>query len=185
MTDRHAISVLVRNDPGVLQRVSGLFSRRGYNIDSISVGDSGQERLSRTTVGAPGQEHLSRMTVGAPGQEHLSRMTVVARGDEPQIRQICSQLGKLLDVVKVEPLSGKPTIERELLLVKLTAEPEKKAELLSLIETFRSSIVDVAPRTLIVQAVGDRDKNDAFLRLLRPYGILEIARTGETAMLRG
>jgi len=172
MTDRHAISVLVRNDPGVLQRVSGLFSRRGYNIDSISVGDSGQE-------------HLSRMTVGAPGQEHLSRMTVVARGDEPQIRQICSQLGKLLDVVKVEPLSGKPTIERELLLVKLTAEPEKKAELLSLIETFRSSIVDVAPRTLIVQAVGDRDKNDAFLRLLRPYGILEIARTGETAMLRG
>ncbi len=172
MTDRHAISVLVRNDPGVLQRVSGLFSRRGYNIDSISVGDSGQE-------------HLSRMTVGAPGQEQLSRMTVVARGDEPQIRQICSQLGKLLDVVKVEPLSGKPTIERELLLVKLTAEPEKKAELLSLIETFRSSIVDVAPRTLIVQAVGDRDKNDAFLRLLRPYGILEIARTGETAMLRG
>ncbi len=172
MMDRHAISVLVRNDPGVLQRVSGLFSRRGYNIDSISVGVSGQE-------------HLSRMTVGAPGQEHLSRMTVVARGDEPQIRQICSQLGKLLDVVKVEPLSGKPTIERELLLVKLTAEPEKKAELLSLIETFRSSIVDVAPRTLIVQAVGDRDKNDAFLRLLRPYGILEIARTGETAMLRG
>ncbi len=172
MMDRHAISVLVRNDPGVLQRVSGLFSRRGYNIDSISVGVSGQE-------------HLSRMTVGAPGQEHLSRMTVVARGDEPQIRQICSQLGKLLDVVKVEPLSGKPTIARELLLVKLTAEPEKKAELLSLIETFRSSIVDVAPRTLIVQAVGDRDKNDAFLRLLRPYGILEIARTGETAMLRG
>jgi len=159
MTEKHLIAVLVRNDPGVLQRVSGLFSRRGYNIDSITVGDSEQEQLSR--------------------------MTVVASGDEPQIRQICSQLGKLIDVVKVEPLSGKPTIGRELLLVKLNAEPEKKAELVSLIETFRSSIVDVAPRTLIVQAVGDRDKNDAFLRLLRPYGILEIARTGETAMLRG
>jgi len=159
VTEKQAIAVLVRNDPGVLQRVAGLFSRRGYNIDSITVGDSEQEQLSR--------------------------MTVVAGEDEVRIRQICAQLRKLIDVIRVEPLAGKPTVARELMLVKLNADPAMKAELHALIQTFRCSIVDVSLNALIVQAIGDKEKNDAFLRLLRPYGILEITRTGETAMARG
>jgi len=158
MKNSHRIAVLVRNDPGVLQRVSGLFSRRSYNIDSI--------------------------TVGASERDGLARMTVVACGDGPQIRQLCSQLRKLIDVVRVESLEEKPAVARELLLVKLANDPATKIEIHSLIQTFRSSIIDVGPNTMIVQAIGDREKNDAFLRLLRPYGIVEITRTGETAMSR-
>ncbi|MFC5401689.1 acetolactate synthase small subunit [Cohnella soli] len=153
------VSVLVGNAPGVLQRVSGLFSRRGYNIDSI--------------------------TVGVSEQESLSRMTVVANGDGVLVGQLCNQLRKLIDVVSAEPLGETPFISRELLLVKLNSDPVARAGLNELIHTFRCSIVDVGPSSLIVQAVGDRDKNEAFLKLLAPYGIIEITRTGETAMARG
>ena len=157
-TKQH-LSVLVRNDPGVLQRVAGLFSRRSYNIDSI--------------------------TVGASEQEHLSRMTVVANGDDHQIRQLCSQLRKLIDVIQVDHLEGKPTVARELLLIKLLSDPATRTEIYSLIHTFRCSIVDVGKQTIIVQVIGDREKNDAFLQLIQPYGIVEMSRTGETAMARG
>ncbi|WP_239615914.1 acetolactate synthase small subunit [Cohnella mopanensis] len=153
------ISVLVRNDPGVLQRVSGLFSRRSYNIDSI--------------------------TVGVSEKENLSRMTVVANGDDDQIRQLCNQLRKLIDVIHVEHLSNRPAVARELLLVKLISDPATKAEMNSIVQTFRCSIIDVGMHSIIVQVIGDREKNDAFLQLIRPYGILEITRTGETAMARG
>ncbi|QMV41625.1 acetolactate synthase small subunit [Cohnella cholangitidis] len=156
---KQRISVLVRNDPGVLQRVSGLFSRRSYNIDSI--------------------------TVGVSEKENLSRMTVVATGDDDRIRQLCNQLRKLIDVIQVEHLESKPSVARELLLVKLISDPATKMEMNSLVQTFRCSIIDVGMHTVIVQVIGDREKNDAFLQLIRPYGIVEITRTGETAMARG
>lgn len=158
-SDKQHIAVLVRDDPGVLQRVSGLFSRRSYNIDSI--------------------------TVGASEKENLSRMTVVANGDSRQIVQLCNQLRKLIDVIHVEHLEDRPTVARELLLVKVIYEQATKAELNDLINTFRCSVIDVSLHSVIVQAIGDREKNDAFLQLIRPYGILEITRTGETAMARG
>lgn len=156
---RRLIAVTVIDAPGVLQRVSGLFSRRGYNIESITVGSS--EREGR------------------------SRMIVAARGDDAVIRQMCSQLRKLIDVLDVALLQDRPYVSRELMLVKLKMEPAKRSEIQSLTDTFRCSVIDVGPETMIVQIVGDTDKNDAFLQLIMPYGILEMTRTGETAMIRG
>lgn len=159
MNNRFLISATVNDTPGVLQRVAGLFSRRGYNIESI--------------------------TVGRCEQEGRSRMIVAARGDDAVIRQMCSQLGKLIDVLDVTRLQERPFVSRDLMLVKLRMEPAKRSELQSLIDMFRFSVIDVSAETVIVQVVGDMEKNDAFLQLLRPYGILEMTRTGETAMSRG
>ncbi|WP_276353659.1 acetolactate synthase small subunit [Cohnella caldifontis] len=157
--NKRLISLTVNDSPGVLQRVAGLISRRGYNIESI--------------------------TVGASETDGLSRMTVAAIGDEAVIRQMCSQLRKLIDVREARLLHERPFVSRELMLVKIRLDPARRAEIQSLTDTFRCSVVDVGPETAIVQAVGDPEKNDAFLQLIRPYGILEIARTGETAMNRG
>jgi len=156
---RHTISILVNNQPGVLQRVSGLFGRRGFNIESITVGESEE--------------------VG------LSRMVIVTTGDDNTLEQISKQLYKLIDVIKVVDLSANPMVARELALIKVSAEPGMRPEILGIVETFRAAVVDIGPGSLIVQVVGDSDKIDAMVELLRPYGIRELSRTGATAMIRG
>ncbi|MFC0214518.1 acetolactate synthase small subunit [Paenibacillus chartarius] len=159
MIHKHTISVLVNNQPGVLQRVSGLFGRRGFNIESITVGES---------------EELG-----------LSRMVIVTTGDDNTLEQVQKQLYKLIDVIKVVDLSSNPMVERELALIKVSAEPSLRPEILGIVETFRSAVVDISPNSLIVQVVGGSDKIDAMVELLRPYGIRELSRTGVTAMMRG
>ncbi len=158
-THRHTISVLVNNQPGVLQRVSGLFGRRGFNIESITVGES-EER-------------------------GLSRMVIVTTGSERTLEQISKQLYKLIDVIKVVDLSASPMVAREVALIKVNAEPSARPEILGVVETFRASVVDIGTSTMIVQAIGDTDKIDAMVELLKPYGIRELSRTGVTAMTRG
>jgi acetolactate synthase-1/3 small subunit len=156
---RHTISVLVNNQPGVLQRVAGMFSRRGFNIDSI--------------------------TVGTSEEKGLSRMVIVTTGDDHTVEQISKQLYKLIDVIKVVDLSDHPMVARELALIKVNADPSVRAEILGVVDTFRAAVVDISPNTMIVQVVGDSDKVDAMIELLKPYGIREISRTGVTAMMRG
>jgi acetolactate synthase-1/3 small subunit len=159
MITKHTVSVLVNNQPGVLQRVSGLFGRRGFNIESITVGES---------------EELG-----------LSRMVIVTTGDDKTIEQISKQLYKLIDVIKVIDLSSNPMVARELALIKVSAEPSMRPEILGIVETFRAAVVDIGPSSIIVQVVGDSDKIDAMVELLQPYGIRELSRTGATAMIRG
>lgn len=156
---RHTISVLVNDQPGVLQRVSGLFGRRGFNIESITVGQSEE--------------------IG------LSRMVIVTLGDQHTLEQIEKQLYKLIDVIKVVDLSSKPMVARELALIKVKAEPSERPEIMGVVETFRASVVDIGSTSLLVQVVGETQKIDAMIELLRPYGIKEISRTGITAMIRG
>lgn len=156
---RQTISILVNNQPGVLQRVSGLFGRRGFNIESITVGES-----------------------EAPG---LSRMIVVTTGDEKTVEQVTKQLHKLIDVIKVQNLSVQPMVARELMLIKVSSDAAQRTEISGIVEPFRASIIDIGPSSLVVQATGDTDKIDALIELLRPYGIREISRTGVTAMARG
>ncbi|SEC53667.1 acetolactate synthase small subunit [Paenibacillus sp. GP183] len=159
MITKHTISILVNNQPGVLQRVSGLFGRRGFNIESITVGES---------------EELG-----------LSRMVIVTTGDNTTLEQISKQLYKLIDVIKVIDLSSNPMVAREVALIKVNAEPGVRPEILGVVETFRAAVVDISPNSLIVQVVGDSDKIDAMVELLIPYGIRELSRTGVTAMIRG
>ncbi len=156
---KHTISILVNNQPGVLQRVAGLFGRRGFNIESI--------------------------TVGSCEESGLSRMVIVSLGDDRTLEQISKQLYKLVDVIKVIDLSSNPMVARELALIQVNAEPAMRPEILGVVETFRASVVDIGPNTLIVQVVGDSDKIDAMVELLKPYGIRELTRTGATAMIRG
>jgi acetolactate synthase-1/3 small subunit len=150
---------LVNNQPGVLQRVSGLFGRRGFNIESI--------------------------TVGASEEPGLSRMIIVTTGDDRTIEQVEKQLYKLIDVIKVVNLSTRPMVARELALIQVQAEPSMRPEILGIVDTFRAAVVDISPTSLIVQVVGDSSKIDAMAELLKPYGILEFSRTGVTAMIRG
>lgn len=159
MEHRHTISVLVNDYPGVLQRVSSLFGRRGFNIESI--------------------------TVGASEEPGLSRMVIVTVGDDALVEQVSHQLEKLIDVVRVVSLSERPMVARELALIKAHAEPEKRPEIMALVETFRATVVDVGPSSLVLQVVGETDKIDAIIELMRPYGILELCRTGVTAINRG
>lgn len=159
MTRKHTISILVNNQPGVLQRVAGLFGRRGFNIESI--------------------------TVGASEEPGLSRMVIVTTGDDRTLEQVQKQLYKLIDVIKVVDLSAFPMVARELALIQINAEPSMRPEVLGIVDTFRASVVDIGPSTMIVQVVGDSDKIDAMTELLKPYGIRELTRTGATAMIRG
>ncbi|MFW5435407.1 acetolactate synthase small subunit [Paenibacillus apiarius] len=158
-TTKHTIAVIVNDQPGVLQRVSGLFGRRGFNIESI--------------------------TVGASEEEGLSRMVIVTTGDDHLLEQIEKQLYKIIDVIKVVNLSKQPMVARELALIKVKAESHERPEVLGVVETFRASIVDIGPNTLMVQVVGDSEKIEAMVELLKPYGIREISRTGVTALIRG
>lgn len=156
---KHTIAVLVNDQPGVLQRVSGLFGRRGFNIESITVGTSEE-----------------------PG---LSRMVIVTTGDDKTLDQIIKQLYKLVDVIKVVDLSANPMVGRELALIKVSAEPVRRPEIIGLVETFRAAVVDIGTESMMVQVVGDTEKIDAMIELLVPYGIRELSRTGVTAMGRG
>ncbi|BBH24828.1 acetolactate synthase small subunit [Paenibacillus baekrokdamisoli] len=156
---KHTISVLVNDQPGVLQRVSGLFGRRGFNIESI--------------------------TVGTSEEAGLSRMVVVTTGDDNTLEQVTKQLYKLIDVIKVIDLSANPMVGRELALIKVNAEPTSRPEILGVVDTFRAAVVDIGTSTLMVQVVGDTEKIDAMVELLKPYGIRELSRTGVTAMVRG
>lgn len=155
----HTISILVNDEPGVLARVAGLFGRRGYNIDSITVGGSEE-----------------------PG---LSRMIIVTRGDEHTIEQITKQLNKLVDVIKVQVLSDQAMVARELALIKVNVNPANRAEISGIIEPFRASVIDVGQTSMIIQVTGDQNKVNALIQLLKPYGIKEICRTGVSAMARG
>lgn len=159
MNRKHTIAILVNDQPGVLQRVSGLFGRRGFNIESI--------------------------TVGASEEPGLSRMVIVSSGDEHTLEQIQKQLYKIIDVIKVIDVGSNPMVARELGLIKVSAEPSARPEILGIVETFRAAVVDIGPSSMIVQVVGDSEKIDAMIELLKPYGIREMTRTGVTAMNRG
>ncbi|HEU5360464.1 MAG TPA: acetolactate synthase small subunit [Candidatus Deferrimicrobiaceae bacterium] len=156
---RHTISVLVENEFGVLSRVAGLFSGRGFNIESLTVA----ETLDPT----------------------VSRMTIVTSGNDQIVEQILKQLNKLISVIKVVNLTGTDTVDRELVLIKVNAEAETKPEVLRLVDIFRAKIVDVAPRCYTIEMTGDEEKINALLQLLKPIGIREIVRTGRVAIARG
>ena len=156
---RHAISVLVDNQAGVLSRVAGLFSGRGFNIDSLSV--------------APTNE------------ECISRMTIVTRGDDMILEQITKHLNKLIDVIKVIDFTDESAIERELALIKVTAEDADRAEVLRITDIFRANVIDVTAKSYTIEATGSPSKIDAILELLRPLGLKELVRTGPVAIGRG
>ena len=155
----HVISVLVENRVGVLARVAGLFTGRGFNIESLAVAETEEPTLSR--------------------------MTIVTSGDARIIEQVTKQLNKLVDVIKVVDLSREHFVERELILVKVRAEPEQRAEILRITDIFRGNIIDVSPKSYVIEVTGDSEKIRAFLDLIKPMGVLEIARTGPVALSRG
>lgn len=156
----HIISALVLHKPGVLQRVAGLFTRRGFNIENI--------------------------TVGTSEKDNMARMTIIARGDEKVLEQITKQLNKLIDVIKVRDLEPEITVKRELCLIKVHAPAERiRSEVIQYANIFRGRIIDVSPENLTVEITGSPDKIDALIDLLRSFGIKEIARTGPTAISRG
>lgn len=155
---KQILSLLVENHPGVLSRVAGLFSRRGYNIESLSVG----------------------MT----DNPNISRMTIVVTGDDAILEQIKKQLNKLIDTIKITELSLDNAVLRELVLIKVKAEAHKRSEILEIVNIFRAKIVEVAPRTLTMEMTGDDKKIMGFLELLKPYGIVEFIRSGCTGMER-
>jgi len=156
---RHTISVLVENEFGVLARVAGLFSGRGFNIESLAVA----ETLDPT----------------------VSRITLVTRGDDQVLEQIEKQLNKLVSVIKVIDFADSPHVEREMALIKVTADEKTRAEVMNIVDIFRGKVIDVGPRSYIIELTGDEDKIQAVLDLLSPLGIQEIVRTGRIAMHRG
>jgi acetolactate synthase-1/3 small subunit len=156
---QHTIAVMVENKFGVLSRVAGLFSARGYNIESLSVG----ETLDPS----------------------VSRMTLVVRGDAFIIEQVLKQLHKLVDVIKVTDLTEEDHVEREMMLIKVNAEPAARAEILRIGDIFRAKVVDVTPTTYTLEATGDESKIEAIVELMRPFGIQELVRTGKVAVARG
>jgi acetolactate synthase-1/3 small subunit len=156
---RYVISVLVENHSGVLSRVSGLFSRRGYNIDSL--------------------------TVGVTDRPEFSRMTIVVRGDEYILEQIEKQLAKLVEVVSIKHCEPGTTVVRELALIKVSASGTSRVGVIETANIFRARIVDVGVDSLVVEATGSEDKIAGLIKLLEPYGIKELVRTGLTAMERG
>ncbi|MEW6593774.1 MAG: acetolactate synthase small subunit [Thermodesulfobacteriota bacterium] len=155
---RHTISVLLQNKPGVLSRVTGLFSGRGFNIDSLSVG----ETLDRET----------------------SCLTLETHGEDAIIEQITKQLHKLIDVIKVTDMSEHEHVEREMVLIRVKAEAHTRAEVLRIIDIFRGKVVDVGPKSYVVELTGDKSKIQAVIDILRPLGIQEIVRTGTIAITR-
>jgi acetolactate synthase I/III small subunit len=155
----HTISILVENEFGVLARVVGLFSGRGFNIESLSV--------ARTL------------------DPSLSRITLVTSGDDQIVEQITKQLNKLICVIKVIDFQDSPSVEREMALIKIAIEERTRAEVLNIVNIFRAKVIDVDPRSYIIEITGAEEKIGAFLNLLRPLGIKEIVRTGKVAMHRG
>ncbi|MCD6145942.1 acetolactate synthase small subunit [ANME-2 cluster archaeon] len=156
---RHILAVLVDNKPGVLARVSGLFSRRGFNIESLAVG-----------------------TAENP---EISRMTIVVRGDDRVLAQVMSQLGKLIDVISVSDLPSSESVDRELVLIKVAADAGTRSEIMQIANIFRAKIIDVGAETLIIEVTGDEGKVKAIEDMLARFGIKELVRTGIIAMNRG
>ena len=155
---RHTISVLVENKFGVLTRVAGLFSGRGYNIDSLNV--------------APTHDATA------------SRMTIITRGDEATLEQIVKQLNKLPDVLKVQDYRDGEYVDRELVLVKVAVESKSRAEVMQITDIFRAKIVDVQPKSLSIELTGAEDKVEKFIELMKPFGLLDLTRTGKVALPR-
>jgi acetolactate synthase-1/3 small subunit len=156
---RHTISILVENEFGVLSRVAGLFSGRGFNIESLCVA----ETLDPT----------------------VSRITLVTRGDDRVLGQIEKQLDKMINVIQVTDFTDTEHVERELVLVKVTADERTRGEILNVVDLFRAKVVDVSRQSFVIEITGSEDKIGAFVELLKPVGILEIVRTGKVAMFRG
>ena len=157
--DKHVLSVLVKNSSGVLSRVSGLFSRRGYNIDSL--------------------------TVGRTEDQNISRMTIALNGDEDVLEKVKKQLNKLEDVICVTDLNDNESVYRELVLIKVRANAENRAAINETVKIFRSKIIDLSTNTLTIELTGDEDKVSALISLMEEYGIEELVRTGITALQRG
>jgi len=155
----HTFVVHVENKPGVLTRVSSLIRRRGFNIESL--------------------------TVGHAESEGVSRMTIVVSTDDFGARRVQSNLYKLIDVLRVDDVTARPAVTRDLALVKVTATRETRTEIMQLAEAYRARVVDVAPESLIVEVTGSEEKVDSMVDVLRPFGVLELARTGRVTMARG
>ena len=156
---QHTITVLVENKPGVLARVSGLFARRGFNIESLAV--------------------------SITDDPTVSRMTIVVNGDDTVLEQISKQLNKLIDVIKVFDHTGVAVVERELAMIKVTAEARNRGELMQIVDVFRGKIIDISDKTFTIEVTGSVEKVNAIEGLLEPYGIQEMVRTGKIAMMRG
>ena len=156
---KHVLSILVENKPGVLTRIAGLFARRGFNIDTLTVGPTEDESVSRITLTVDGALH--------------------------PIDQVTKQLHKLINVLKIRDLEPTDTVTRELALFKVSADGPQRAEVMQVCEIFRGKVVDVTKRSLIVEVTGTTDKVEAFERMVRPFGLVEMMRTGEIAITRG
>ena len=156
---KHTLSVLVENKPGVLARIAGLFSRRGFNIDSLAVGPT---------------EH-----------PEISRMTIVVNVEESPLEQVTKQLNKLVEVIKIVELDGPMSVTRELLLVKVKADAESRGQVLETVQLFRAKVVDVATDAITIQIVGNPDKLADFMRMVEPYGVRELVQSGMVAIGRG
>lgn len=156
---RHIFSVLVENKFGVLARVAGLFSGRGFNIDSLSVAET--------------------------EDPNTSQMTIVTHGDEAIIEQIEKQLNRLIEVIRIKDMTKENHVEREMILVKVAVDTSKRGEVLQIVDIFRARTIDVASESLTIEITGDENKLDAVIDMLRPYGIRELVRTGKVAIMRG
>jgi acetolactate synthase-1/3 small subunit len=156
---KHTLSILVENKPGVLTRVAGLFARRGFNIDSLVVGETENPQLSRMTI-------------------------TVDEQDQP-VEQVTKQLHKLINVLKITDLDPSGSVERELLLIKVKADVQTRAEIMQMVEIFSANIVDVTSEVLLIEMTGTREKVGAFIDLVIPFGVVELMRTGRLAMSRG
>lgn len=156
---KHTIAVIVENKSGVLTRIAGLFSRRSFNIDSLSV--------------------------GATDNPDYSRMTITVHGDRDILEQVIKQLSKLINVIRVSELEPGESIERELAIIKVSADKESRSEIMQIVNIFRAKIIDVSHRSMIIEVTGDEEKIDAMVQLLRQFGIKEMARTGKVSMVRG
>jgi acetolactate synthase-1/3 small subunit len=156
---KHVLSILVENQPGVLARIAGLFARRGFNIDSLAVGPTDDTSISRVTLTVDGAAH--------------------------PIEQVTKQLHKLINVIKIRDLEPEEAVSRELALFKITADGEARAQIMQFAEIFRGKIVDVSKRSVTIEVTGTDDKIEAFERMVRPFGLIEMVRTGEIAVSRG
>ena len=156
---KHTIAVIVENKSGVLTRIAGLFSRRSFNIDSLSV--------------------------GATDNPDYSRMTITVNGDRDILEQVIKQLSKLINVIRVSELDAGESVERELAVIKVNADKESRSDIMQIVNIFRAKIIDVSHRSMIIEVTGDEEKIDAIVQLLRQFGIKEIARTGKVSMVRG
>jgi acetolactate synthase-1/3 small subunit len=156
---RHTLSVLVENKPGVLARIAGLFSRRGFNIDSLAVGPT---------------EH-----------PEVSRMTIVVNVEQSPLEQVTKQLNKLVEVIKIVELDGTSSVNRELLLVKVRADADSRGQVLDVVQLFNAKVVDIAPDAVTIEITGNTDKLSDFLRVIEPFGVRELVQSGMVAIGRG